>query len=232
MDVKLTKPQPPQPPCPPPQPQPAPRPAPKTDPLIAPFWGWSDYTPTIPKLYWDVKSQEQRILNLFDLLNKLINYADELGVQINVNHDDIVELREEFNKLVDGEFWDIYEQKVSEWINANLNDIITQAIKQVYFGLTDDGYFCAYIPKSWSEVMFDTGAVYGRSDYGCLILRFDVEGKRHIDNTYSYSLNRPPARLARLIADIELATRRTDSAFDTLFTNISETVNMKGAKNV
>lgn len=47
-----------------------------------PFWGWSHYTPTIPKLYWDVKSQEQRILNLFQLLDKLIAYTDYVAKMV------------------------------------------------------------------------------------------------------------------------------------------------------
>lgn len=47
-----------------------------------PFWGWSHYTPTIPKLYWNVKSQEQRILNLFQLLDKLIAYTDYVAKKV------------------------------------------------------------------------------------------------------------------------------------------------------
>jgi hypothetical protein len=29
-------------------------------------------------------------------------------------------------------------------------------IKTVWFGLTDDGYFVAYIPESWQDVTFRT----------------------------------------------------------------------------
>ena len=227
-------------------------------PLIPPFWGYSNYTPTIPKLYWDVKSQEQRILNLFDLLNKLVCYSDTIANNVNANADEIKALQTElkneverieieFNELVDGNFWNYYEKQVEIWIKENMRGIIEDSIKQVYFGLNDDGYFVAYIPQSWSEIVFDTGAVYGRSDYGSLILRFDASGDGVIDNTYSYSLNALPHvhtcstdghvhkcsnKWEKLIADIELATRRTDSAFDTLFTNIDTEIHTKGADNV
>lgn len=164
---------------------------------IAPFWGYSAFTPTIPKLYWDVKSQEQRILNLFDLLDKLIDYCDTMGIKINTNVEDIAKLRKDFEDLKDGKFWDYYEQQITKWINANMPEIISQAIKMVFFGLTDDGYFCAYIPDSWSDLTFDTGAVYGRSDYGRLILKMDVDGQGVIDNTYSYETS-----------DIELLNRK------------------------
>ena len=53
-------------------------------------------------------------------------------------------------------------------------NIISEAIKTVYFGLTLDGYFVAYIPESWTQIIFDTGAVYGTPEYGRLILSYDV----------------------------------------------------------
>ncbi len=189
---------------------------------IPPFWGFSNFTPTIPKLYWDVKSQEQRILNLFDLLDKVVDYCNQMGLQINVNKADIDQLRKDFEELKDGKFWDYYEQQITAWVEANMPEIMAKAAKMVYFGLTDDGYFCAYIPDSWEDITFDVGMVYGRSDYGRLILRMNVDGEGVIDNSYSYSLSSSPSDFKRLVADVELATRRGDSCFDTLFTNVDQ----------
>ena len=150
---------------------------------IPPFWGFSTFTPTIPKLYWDVKSQEQRILNLFDLLNKLVCYAEQMGIQLNVSQDELEELKAEFEKFQDSGFEDYYEKQLAQWIKDNAATLFQLLAKQVYFGLTDDGHFCAYIPDSWSDVTFDTGAVYGQADYGRLILRFDADGTGVINNT-------------------------------------------------
>lgn len=197
---------------------------------IVPFNGFANFTPTIPKLYWNVKSQEQRILNLFDLLDKLICYAESIGEQVNLNCEEIEELKKAFEELFDedSDFWKLFEKQLNDWVNENMEYLIKQSMRQVYFGLTDDGYFCGYIPTSWSEITFDTGAVYGRSDYGRLILRFDAEGEGVIDNTYSYSLNMSDTKVERLIADVELNTRRTDSAFATLFTNLDQKVEKTG----
>lgn len=181
---------------------------------IPPFWGFSAFTPTIPKLYWNVKSQEQRILNLFDLLNKLVCYCDNMGLQIDVNAQDIADLQKAMQELKDGGLLDYYEQQIYQWIQDNMEALISASIKFVYFGLTDDGYFCAYIPDAWSDIVFDTGMVYGRSDYGRLILRFDVDGAGVIDNTYSYSAVNLTNTLAR---DIE-------TCYKTLFTNLDELV--------
>ena len=150
---------------------------------IPPFWGFSAFTPTIPKLYWDVKSQEQRILNLFDLLNKLVCYAEQMGIQLNVSQDELEKLKAEFEQFKESGFADYYEQLLQKWIDENHKAIYEHLAKQVFFGLTDDGYFCAYVPDSWSDITFDTGANYGAYDYGRLILRFDADGTGVIDNT-------------------------------------------------
>lgn len=47
------------------------------------FIGFTAFAPEVPKLYWNVKSQEQRILEICKHLDKLINYADMLAQRIN-----------------------------------------------------------------------------------------------------------------------------------------------------
>ncbi len=190
---------------------------------ISPFWGFTEFTPTIPKLYWNVKSQEQRILRICDMLDRIICYSDYLGDKVDLNKADIEWLKEQFEKFKNGEFDEFYLEQISKWVDEHMQDIIEQAVKWVYFGLNDEGYFVAYIPESWNDITFDTGAVYGRSDYGRLILRFEADGA--IDNTYSYSLSQP-TRTQQLIADLEINAHRTDAAFDTLFTNLDEEVTL------
>ena len=190
---------------------------------IPPFWGFSAFTPTIPKLYWNVKSQEQRILNLFDLLNKLVCYCDNMGLQIDVNVQDIANLQTAMQELKDGGLVDYYEKQIYAWIQANMADLLSAGINQVYFGLTKDGHFCAYVPDSWQDIQFDTGAVYGRSDYGRLILRMNVDGDNAIDNTYSYTLAQDTTT-EQIQSDLELNTQRTDATYKTLFTNLDTEV--------
>ena len=171
---------------------------------IPPFWGFSAFTPTIPKLYWDVKSQEQRILNLFDLLNKLVCYCDNMGLQIDVNTQDIADLQTAMQELKDGGLKDYYEKQIYDWIQALMADLLLAGIRQVYFGLTDDtysggaGYFVAYIPDSWSEIVFDTGAVYGLDTYGRLILRWDADSPYSVEQKPEYN----GIELSGLIAEI------------------------------
>jgi hypothetical protein len=136
------------------------------------YAGFTSFTPTIPKLYWDVYSQEERIKRICMELHKLCEYASALNININLNHDMIEALRAEFEKFKNTGFLDYYEKQIQAWIDANMERIISEAIKMVFFGLTEDGYFCAYIPKSWAGIIFDTGAAYENDDYGCLILEY------------------------------------------------------------
>ena len=190
---------------------------------IPPFWGFSAFTPTIPKLYWNVKSQEQRILNLFDLLNKLVCYCDNMGLQIDVNAQDIADLQRAMQELKDGGLVDYYEQQIYQWIQANMADLLSAGIKQVYFGLTDDtytggaGYFVAYIPDSWSEIVFDTGAVYGLDTYGRLILRWNADSPYSVEQTPEYN----DIELSSLIAEIQTTANNAMSLTETNEKNIS-----------
>ena len=190
---------------------------------IPPFWGFSAFTPTIPKLYWNVKSQEQRILNLFDLLNKLVCYCDSMGLQIDVNAQDIADLKVAMQELKDGGLVDYYEKQIYDWIQANMADLLSAGIKQVYFGLTDDtysggaGYFVAYIPESWSEIVFDTGAVYGLDTYGRLILRWDADSPYSVAQTPEYN----DVELSALIAEIKTTANNAMSLAKTNENGIS-----------
>ena len=190
---------------------------------IVPYGSYTAYTPALPQFYWDVYSAEQRIKHICYEIDKIIAYANMLGVNINATHEDVAKLQELFQKFQDQGLAELYEKLLQQWVDDNMERIISRAVKFVYFGLTNDGYFCAYIPDSWDEITFDTGAVYGRSDYGRLILKMQTDSPNSINNTYSYSLSQSTS-LKQLIADLEVNAKRTDSTFDTLFTNLDSEV--------
>ena len=70
------------------------------------FLGWiMQYPPTIPKFYWDVKSQEQRIKTMCCYINSLVEYVDALNEQDAKNYADlraqIIAAKTELEKLID-----------------------------------------------------------------------------------------------------------------------------------
>lgn len=146
------------------------------------FAGFTEFTPTIPKLYWNVESQEQRILALCRQLHKLICYIDYVGDKVVLNHEDIEGLKAEFEKFKESGFEDYYEDQLNAWIDEHMADIISRYVKQVFFGLTLDGYFVAYIPEhsAWEDIIFDTGANYNDDKYGRLILNYVTDASSQV----------------------------------------------------
>lgn len=206
-----------------------------------PLWpAFFPSAPVVPKLYYDALSPEQRIKKLCEELHRLCEYANTLGIAINLDREAIAELQSDFQRFIDGEYDQYYKDLIYKWIQDNFADLISAGVRQVFFGLTDDGYFCAYVPDSWREIAFDTGAVFGRSDYGRLILRFEADPAQGvIDNTYgtaaSYGtaqLTNAARRLAdlidQLVTDVEVNGRRTDEVFAAEFTNLDEVVSNGG----
>lgn len=142
-----------------------------------PFPHWSDFVQTIPKMYYDAYSQEQRLHTICKQLHKVICYADYLGKKVNITHDDVERLLSDFEKFKQTGFLDYYEKQLEAWINANMPDIIGKYVKMVWFGLTLDGHFVAYISQgsAWDDIDFDTGYNYGEDTYGRLIMRWNVD---------------------------------------------------------
>lgn len=163
--------------------------------------GLTTFTPTIPKFYWDVDSQEQGIHQLCKTVQKIIDYLDTVTETVNIAAEEVEELKALFQKFQESGFEDYYKKQLEEWFNKNAFEIYKLLAKQVFFGLTSDGHFCAYVPDSWSEIEFDTGAVYGTYTYGHLILRYNADGSGVIDNT-SYGESVSPDQYKQLMSEI------------------------------
>lgn len=188
---------------------------------IPPFAMFTRFTPALPQFYTGVPTMEQGFKELCKNFHKMVCYVDNMADVQNLTSEEVEQLQEDFAKFQESGFEDYYEQQLQAWIEANVTYLFQTLASQVYFGITDDGYFCAYIPESWSDITFDTGAVYGRSDYGRLILRFTADGS--IDNSYSYSLAQS-TEVEQLITDLEVDANRTDETYDAVFTNVSEAI--------
>ena len=148
------------------------------------YSGWTQFTPTIPKLYWNVYSQEQRIKDLCMNYDKCEQYLDFVAKLTNdwvgEYTDEVQEKLDELEELL----WNGLESAVDKWINENLTYIFTKVVKQIYFGLTLDGHFVAYIPDGWDDIIFDTGYNYDdERTYGRLILKWNVDSSHEVDQS-------------------------------------------------
>lgn len=183
---------------------------------LAPFGCWP-YTMVIPKFYWDAESPEQRVKALCMLYDKLMAYVDALKDAVNVDSEAIKELQDAFQKFMESGFDDYYAEQIHQWVIDNMPGIIADSVKMVFFGLTRDGHFCAYIPESWSDIVFDTGAVYGTEEYGRLILSYNVNGVEWDDSTGNGNL----PYLSELESRVETLEKQMRNNNRTLYTGLA-----------
>lgn len=97
-------------------------------PLLPFFAGFTAFTPEVPKLYWNVKSQEQRYFTLCRELHKMICYADMLANHINLLTSDLNATIEDIEDKVNDAL-DSQNEKVNEALrdqNVKINEELTQ----------------------------------------------------------------------------------------------------------
>lgn len=129
----------------------------------------------LPAVYDDSLSYYELLAKVIEKLNEVIDAYSGSGEIIQYLLTELQALQAEFEEFKEGGFEEYYEAQLDRWIRENMEGIIGKAIKMVFFGLTRNGYFVAYIPDSWKEIRFDTGMVYNLDTYGRLILRMDVD---------------------------------------------------------
>jgi len=88
---------------------------------------------------------------------------------------------EEFKELVDqieaGNFPESIRNAFAKWMQENAINIVGELVKMVYFGITDDGYFVAYIPDGWDDIIFNTTGydiTIAGEEFGHLTLSFNT----------------------------------------------------------
>lgn len=112
----------------------------------------SDYNTNAPS-YYDDLANKQGLLET--LSNRVWEYDNILAEKLK----ELDTRMQYYSDVIDGKVKDfdrIITEKTEKWLNENMEDILTQAVQLVWFGLTDDGYFMAVIPENWHDVNFDT----------------------------------------------------------------------------
>ena len=129
----------------------------------------------LPAVYDDSLSYYELLCKVVDYLNKTMSNVNDLNAETTNLYEYVQELYKLFDDFVKSGFDDYYAAQVIAWIDSHLTWIFEKVVRQVYFGLTLDGYFVAYIPNGWSDIVFDTGANYSEDTYGRFILRWDAD---------------------------------------------------------
>lgn len=103
--------------------------------------------------------QDFHELNLDYLLKHIKELMDRVNVleQWRVTHEaEYEELKTLADQILSGNFPPSVTKAFADWMERNALDLVGELVKMVFFGITQDGYFVAYIPESWSDITFGT----------------------------------------------------------------------------
>ena len=117
-------------------------------------------------LDWVLKTVKE----LFEAVQEIDGWMDQHQAEYE-------ELKALYDQIIAGNFPDSIKQAFTNWMNANALDLVGELTKLVIFNITDDGYFVAYIPESWDDILFGTtgyDTILPGYDYGHLVLSYDV----------------------------------------------------------
>lgn len=137
----------------------------------------------LPAVYGDELDFYSLLAKVVKQLNDLVSSNNMLNEDMQTLYEFVKQLRDIMDEFMATGFDDYYKEQVIAWINSHLTWLFTTIARQVYFGLTLEGYFVAYIPDGWSDIVFDTGADYTLDTYGRLILRWDADSPYTVDQT-------------------------------------------------
>lgn len=89
------------------------------------------------------------------------------------------QLKALYDSIMSGNFPPEVVSAFNRWAAANMPELIKELILTVWFGITDTGYFVAYIPEGWDDIIFNTTGYdidIPGIDFGHLTLSYNVGG--------------------------------------------------------
>ena len=102
----------------------------------------------------------------------LLDSLAHLDSWVDTHEQEYEVLKQKVDDLENGRWSEDFVNTLISWYEANIIDIIGEMVKQVFFGVNDQGYFVAYIPESWRDITFDTIMDYSSEYYGHLTLSY------------------------------------------------------------
>lgn len=130
------------------------------------------YVPGDPGMY-DLRWMVSQIQSLTALVQGIAKGQESQGGNITAFNSAIADLaaaQKRINdRLNDGDF---ENGKFLEWADKNLPAMVCEVVRFVWFGLTPDGHFCAYVPANWGWLTFNTGTDITEPEYGHLIITY------------------------------------------------------------
>lgn len=110
----------------------------------------------------------KKVRELIDAVNSLNAWKGEEAIKID-------QIYKWYDDLMAGNLTPGLVNAINEWCRENIINIIGELVHMVFFGINDEGYFVAYIPEGWDDIIFSTTGLditIPGLDYGRLVLSY------------------------------------------------------------
>ena len=105
--------------------------------------------------------------------DETINALNEWKTQAQLELDDLMAFME---AMESGTLPEPVKNAIIDWLRINAIDLMGELVKTVFFEIDDNGYFVAYIPDSWDDIIFNTTeydiSIPEEPDFGHLVLSY------------------------------------------------------------
>lgn len=125
-----------------------------------PFWDpYMIANPTLPSLYWEVKSPEQLIANLYCIIEDLKGYVNENADETNEHAALLQHVQQVIESIENGGYMDRYIDGLAAYIDKNLQALVARqaayAFPTIYIEPdTGAARFAMVIPDNWDFLRF------------------------------------------------------------------------------
>lgn len=124
------------------------------------FNPWMLANPTLPKLYWEVKSPEQLIANLYCIIDAIKDPLNDTIDLSNRNAETVGEIKKVIESIENGRYYDRYIDGLAKWIDANLQQLVARQSKFVFPTFyqepdTECWRYALVVPQGWEHLAFD-----------------------------------------------------------------------------
>ena len=116
---------------------------------------------------------------LIKTVKKLCELVEGLEGWKEEHEEQYEQLKALYDAVINGIFPKSITNAFEKWMKENALDLVGELVKMVFFEITDTGYFVAYIPDSWADIIFNTTGydIFPADvDFGHLTLSFNNGG--------------------------------------------------------
>ena len=114
---------------------------------------------------------------LIKTVKKLTELVEGLEGWKTEHEEEYEQLKALYDAIMSGNFPESVSNAFSKWMQENALSLVGELVKMVFFEITPEGYFIAYIPDGWDDITFNTTgydvAIPGWN-FGHLVLSYTV----------------------------------------------------------